>query len=499
MGTPSQSLVLKPQCITGARANLAQLAATHPGNGKLDSLLAIHSDDFFLDVCCERHYEGSAGMASLCWPEIGNGPCGGYWQCCFGKLRATLHDLKGLESSLAPWMRSRLDQDFAIYKTVAPPALPHLNDTLGSELCRVWLPGPVGLACPQRPSPRYRGACSDRWISFLNTVFKAILWNAPVGAWPVEGFSFELQSLKAIPPKAGLPDNLGTIYPAPRWPEGLLRRVLEHPATDFPPVFCFTALPFVREGVVLIPSEILGSDRLLESITTVNKQRAQKPWSSSRATLVWRGSIGDPDSIEDHIAFPYAALNSNNSESRRVLTEAVRRACQIEMRGKFVAMGMDFPELLDCKFSCGRHRTAEGWPKLAELLESLGLLVDRMPLADFLNFRFGAILDGWTFARNTVLTLALDLTPFRAETHLQWWYHEGLQPWKHYVPLKADVSLTDVRDKLRWATAEPAAAWHIAQASTAFAMRWFPEEMQMAYVAAALIRYAGIFPTAGAF
>ena len=255
----------------------------------------------------------------------------------------------------------------------------------------------------------------------------------------------------------------------------------------------------MREGVVLIPSEIAGSDELLARVLSTNEKRAQKSWSSSRAALVWRGSIGDPQSLQDHIVFPH---NSNFShpdpQARKALKDAVHRACQIEMRGKFVAMSMDFPELLDCKYSCGQHRTLERWPKLAKLLDSLDLLVDRMPMSDFLNFRFGVILDGWTFARNTVLTLALDVTPFRAETHLQWWYHEGISPWEHYVPLLADTSVMDVRDKVRWATAEDKAAQRIAHASTAFAKRWFTEHMQMAYVAAALLRYARFFPAAEA-
>ena len=497
---------MQQQCIASARTNLAQLAATFPGRGKLDTLLDIQDEDVFLDVCCDRHNDDSKGMPWLCWPEIGAGPCGGYWQCCFSQLRKYLHHPRGPESFFAPWMRRRLDQDFAIYESQAQaarlplPSLPPLNSTFDAELCRVWMPGPVGesLECKEK-RPRYQGACMDRWISTLDKALRAVLFNVPANAWPQEGFSFELQSLAALPPKAGLPDNLGTIHPMPRWPEALLRRVQESSATDFPPVFCFTALPLVREGVVLIPSEIEGSDKQLASAALANELRVtSKPWSASRAALVWRGSIGDPQSLEEHINFP-RVYNQSDQQARQALREAVHRACQIEMRGKYVAMSMDFPELFDCKFSCGRHRTSEKWPRLAEILTSLGLLVDRMPLAAFLDFRFGAILDGWTFARNTMLTLALDLTPFRAETHLQWWYYEGIQPWEHYVPLKADVFIADVRDKVRWATAETAVARRIAQASTAFAMNWFPEQMQMAYVAAALIRYARLFPTAGPF
>ncbi|CAE7554780.1 Poglut2 [Symbiodinium sp. CCMP2456] len=493
---------LQLHCIASARTNLAELAAAFPGRGQLDTLLSVRDDEMFLKVCCDRHQEDAKGMPFLCWPEFGAGPCGGYWQCCFSKLRVYLHEPAGVESILAPWMRRRLDQDFGMYESqmATRPRLPSLNSTLNAELCRVWMPGPAGDTglCPQRPAPRYRGVCNDRWVSTLDTVLKVILWNVPATSWPEQGFSFELQSLRNLPPKAGLPDNLGTVHPAPLWPEGLLRRMHDFPGLSFPPIFCFSALPFVREGVVLIPSEILGSDKQLASLARTNELRFEKPYTSSKPSLLWRGSIGDPQSLEDHTAFLLRSHNLTDPQAREALKAAVHRACQIEMRGKYVAMSMDFPDILDCKFSCGRHRTLEVWPRLAELLGSLGLLVDRMPLKDFLDFRFGAILDGWSFARNTVLTLALDLTPFRVETYLQWWYHEGLQPWEHYVPLKSDVSVADVRDKVRWATAETAVAERIARSSTAFAMRWFPEPMQMAYVAAALMRYSRTFSTGGA-
>merc|ERR1712048_1226273 len=104
-----------------------------------------------------------------------------------------------------------------------------------------------------------------------------------------------------------------------------------------------------------------------------------------------------------------------------------------------------------------------------------------MPIGELVNYRFAAILDGFSWARNTMRTLALDMVPFRAETGLQWWYYEGLRPWREYVPLENGLTNLDIREKVLWARREDEAARRVAQASTVFAERWFPERMQLAY------------------
>lgn len=62
---------------------------------------------------------------------------------------------------------------------------------------------------------------------------------------------------------------------------------------------------------------------------------------------------------------------------------------------------------------------------------------------------------GWVLASNSV---PLHTYPFNYEV----WYHNGLTPWIHFVPIEWDAS--DLKDKMLWCLNNPIICQHIAQA-----------------------------------
>jgi len=191
-----------------------------------------------------------------------------------------------------------------------------------------------------------------------------------------------------------------------------------------------------------------------------------------------------------------AALNSTALMGSR-LEDAVRKMLMPEVRGRLVLSSWFRPDFVDAKFSSG-HGWLDQTPNVRDGLAKLGLLehvgdgrrTNYMASTAFQEYRFGAILDGFSWARNAARMLSLDLTPFLAETGLQFWYYEGLQPWKEYVPLGAGLDAEEVYIKVLWARERHASAREIARASAAFAERWYSATMQLSYLHAALVRYA---------
>src|SRR5262249_18474101 len=86
----------------------------------------------------------------------------------------------------------------------------------------------------------------------------------------------------------------------------------------------------------------------------------------------------------------------------------------------------------------------------------------------------------WTLLSNSVL---LKQTTENIE-----WYYGVLQPYKHYIPFKKDLS--DLVEKIQWARRNDNTAKKIAQRATVFAQKNLSEEMIYLYLYWVIIKYA---------
>ena len=84
---------------------------------------------------------------------------------------------------------------------------------------------------------------------------------------------------------------------------------------------------------------------------------------------------------------------------------------------------------------------------------------------------------GGTTWTGTLQKLALPGVLFHHVTPTKDFFHDLLEPWVHYIPIKEDIS--DLKEKMEWAEAHPEEAQRISEHATAF-VRWWgtPEGMQ---------------------
>jgi hypothetical protein len=68
------------------------------------------------------------------------------------------------------------------------------------------------------------------------------------------------------------------------------------------------------------------------------------------------------------------------------------------------------------------------------------------------------------------------------------WFHHLLEPWKHYVPVKTDLS--DLYEMLDWAKKNDSEAEAIASAGREFALQYLSPESIRHYAREVIIRYA---------
>jgi hypothetical protein len=106
-------------------------------------------------------------------------------------------------------------------------------------------------------------------------------------------------------------------------------------------------------------------------------------------------------------------------------------------------------------------------------LQSLGISAIGEPISMVEQARYRYHVDlgggGGTTWTGTIEKLSLPGVLFHHVTPTKDWFHDLLVPWKHYIPIKTDLS--DLREKFDWAESHPAEAKQIAEAGTEFA-RW---------------------------
>ena len=114
---------------------------------------------------------------------------------------------------------------------------------------------------------------------------------------------------------------------------------------------------------------------------------------------------------------------------------------------------------------------------------------------DLLNFSFHLALDGRGYPTLALYRpLLMRRLLFRQEGFAYAFFRAGLKPWRHYVPVAADLS--DLVAKIEWARAHPVEARAIVRRGAAFARSHLLEGRMTAlrYVGALIRAYAVRFP-----
>jgi hypothetical protein len=121
-------------------------------------------------------------------------------------------------------------------------------------------------------------------------------------------------------------------------------------------------------------------------------------------------------------------------------------------RGKLSLMAnqINNPKILDAKIS----RTSDISKDCLEQLLEANVTGEAIPFADFLTYKFLVDADGHCCAwRSLFLKLLSNSVVFKIDSLYEQWYFNKLIPWKHFIPLTAN--LDNIIDCYNWAVSHP--------------------------------------------
>lgn len=163
------------------------------------------------------------------------------------------------------------------------------------------------------------------------------------------------------------------------------------------------------------------------------------PWENKLNIMYWRGS-----STGGHISW------SNWKSIPRL---------------QLALMSLSHDTVLDAKIT-DLVQIQEGETGLTEYIRHKGLVVDKVPFTEFHRYKYLINVDGNSCAWDSMfLKLKSKSVVFHVESDNIQWYYEHLVPWKHYIPIKPDLS--DLLLKFEWALLNDTTVKKMAQDSSA--------------------------------
>jgi hypothetical protein len=206
---------------------------------------------------------------------------------------------------------------------------------------------------------------------------------------------------------------------------------------------CRLAFCSCRDNVILVPDPVfVNSDGYAE----FRGLRSVLPWSRRRDTVLWRGSstgIGE------------VTTDTMRADDPR-LRQRVRMCLILHS-----TTGADV-----------KIRKIEGGasPIDRDRLVRFGLLGRKIRQAEWGRYKFALDVDGHSNAWSNFfvrLLLGCCVLKIQSQHGFRQWYYDRLKPWRHYVPVRADMS--DLVEKIDWCWSHDAECAEIASVGQAFA------------------------------
>lgn len=200
-------------------------------------------------------------------------------------------------------------------------------------------------------------------------------------------------------------------------------------------------------------------------IKTIN-EKANIPWEKRIEKLFWRGTPWDGKRFGMYTFDNWKSLP----------------------RGKLVYESQKSPELINAAFCKYPDKcVTESLEKCEQILGKINFV----PWSEMLSYKYHMAIDGVTcsFPATQWKLLSGALT-FKQETPDIMYFYGELVPWKHYIPVKNDLS--DLVAKLDWAKTHDAEAKAIAENGRAFAQENLSPEHILEYCHKVLLNYAAL-------
>ena len=156
-------------------------------------------------------------------------------------------------------------------------------------------------------------------------------------------------------------------------------------------------------------------------------------------------------------------------------------------RCKLALLSLTHPKELDAKVT----RVVQCENDTKELIHSKGLVASTVDRIDHLKYKYLVDVDGnsCSFERYFWLLLSNSLVIKQVTPYVQW-YYGALKPYKHFLPVKEDLS--DLMEKISWARTHDSEAKAIAQNATQFVQENLTDEDTLVYLKHLLDEYAKI-------
>jgi hypothetical protein len=214
------------------------------------------------------------------------------------------------------------------------------------------------------------------------------------------------------------------------------------------------------KDLILIPdiNALAGYGKLRDSIPKAN---LAFPWEQKRDQCFWRGSTTGG----------YSTLANWDKLSRTQL----------------VLLSLSASSLLDARF----NHVVQCDPEIPQMMKGKGMMSPSVSRKDHLQYKYLVDVDGnsCSFERYFWLLLSNSLVLKQMSPNVQW-YYGGLEPYKHYVPVKSDLS--DLLEKIQWAQAHDEEAKLMAEEATRFVEENLSPEDTLLYLSCLLKEYAAL-------
>lgn len=269
----------------------------------------------------------------------------------------------------------------------------------------------------------------------------------------------ELLDKRAFRHLLAVMEKLGSLAPLPDVDFVLSLQDGFDSSGDFPscPCFCFSK----TEG--LAPFVLIPDFKALTGYPTLQKEiikgsRAY-PWEKKKPLAFWRGTTSGGYLTKE---------NWGDLPRLQLALLSLKHPKQVDAR----VVGVEQAD-----------------PEVFKIVQGQGLLGRKIRQKDHLNYKYLIDVDGnscaferyfWTLLSNSVV--------FKQITNNRQWYYGALEPYRHYIPVKKDLS--DLLEKISWANDHDDEVKAIADQGTEFVKNHLSIESNFLYLYTLIKEYA---------
>lgn len=239
--------------------------------------------------------------------------------------------------------------------------------------------------------------------------------------------------------------------------------------SDMMPIFVFSKKQDLHAQILLPAWEIcrdLHPGGRLQQSRVASKRY---PWHLKRSQAFWRGSPTG-----------FYVFNTGEKLEKGCHSDSWREL----PRAQLTLIAKSAPKVINACFTT--HFDERGVHP--EIPQELGPPALYCPIVQHIPFKYLIDIDGNSYGTRLEWAMVSNCMPIRVEGLWALWYYNGLEPYKHYLPVKGDCS--DLIDQVRWAQAHDDKAYQIALESRDFANRYFTENAIASYIYHLLYRYS---------